>query len=212
MRNVKRQVLADALGLQTYTATAAVATDLFTATSHNYRVGDMVVFSTAGTIYGGITAGTVYFVIFASGNTFKVSAVDSGDSVDITAGAVGTNTVTRHDISKNMNVMDSRHVKIDIDTDGAGDANLTVKVVGSNSVDCPDFSAVQSKTNKYDFQQVVDAEDGSTVDGDTGFTVAGADMNRQVVLNSDGLSWVGVIVTAWSEGEVTVAATSYDNQ
>jgi hypothetical protein len=71
--------------------TAAAATDLFTKTGHGLRVGDPVTF-TGLTGGAGITAGAAYYVILVpDANTFKVSAVPGGPSIDVTTDlTVGT--------------------------------------------------------------------------------------------------------------------------
>ena len=71
-----------------------VNTDVFTAGSpHPLVVNDQVTFNaTDGTLPGGLSEGTTYFVI-ASGltaNDFKVSATQGGASVNITGSASGT--------------------------------------------------------------------------------------------------------------------------
>lgn len=90
----------------TASATLTASTDLVGLASHGYVAGQPVAF---GSTVGGITAGTVYYVI-ASGlttNAFKVSTTVGGSALDITADATslvqsvaditsdGTNTVRR---------------------------------------------------------------------------------------------------------------------
>lgn len=98
-----------------------------------------------------------------------------------------------------------------IDTDGGGDANLTVKFTGSIAEDKPDTSAAQTVTNSYDFIEVTDVEDKVSLDGDTGLVVTGADMHRLTKVEIRGLKWIGVIVTARSQGEVTVNLRLFTN-
>ena len=101
---------------------------------------------------------------------------------------------------------DFDHVVFSIDTDGGGTANLTVKFTGSIAETKPTTSSAQSVTNSYDFIEVVDLEDGATIDGDTGIGVSGADMHRLVEANINGLKWIVVRLTARSAGTVTVVA------
>ena len=64
-------------------AVTASTADLFTSAGHGYVNGDPVKFSalTGGT---GIVAGTVYYVIQATTDTFKVSATPGGATLDVT--------------------------------------------------------------------------------------------------------------------------------
>ena len=111
-----------------------------------------------------------------------------------------------------MLVQDFRNVVFSFDTDGGADANLTVKFQGSISADAPDFSAARSPSNQWDYINVIDLEDGTSIDGDVGISVAGADDNRQVEANINGLKWISATVTARSAGEITVKARAFNNQ
>jgi hypothetical protein len=109
-----------------------------------------------------------------------------------------------------INVEDFIHIIFQVATDGGDDATLTVKFQGSISDDAPDFSAAQSATNHWDYIQVVDLEDGSTIDGDTGFSVAGADDYRNFEININGLKWVTASITSRTQGELTVKIKTYN--
>lgn len=111
-----------------------------------------------------------------------------------------------------INVEDFRHCVLTFDTDGGGDAALTVKFAGSISEVAPDFTAAQTPANQYDFIQVKDLEDGASIDGDTGIAVATADDHRQVEANINGLKYLTARVTARTEGEVTVKVRLFNNQ
>lgn len=99
-------------------------------------------------------------------------------------------------------VSDFRHVALSID--GASSPALTVKIVGSMQETAPDFSAAQSPSNQWDYIQVKDLEDGASIDGDTGIVFAGTADNRQVEVNTNLVRWIGVIVSGYSAGNVTV--------
>lgn len=208
----------DRVGTLTATFTAAI-TDIITANSHGLKNGDMVVLSTTNTLPTGLSTATVYWVIEATTNTFKLSATAIPNyvtgvgqvpipAVDITVAAgVGTHTFTMHDIGKNILVEDFRHCIFSLD--GASNANMTVKFVGSigkspTSDDCPDFSAVQAYNNSWDYIQLIDLEDGASVDGDTGIAQAGTNDHRILEANINGLKWVNAIITAWSAGNSTI--------
>lgn len=107
-------------------------------------------------------------------------------------------------------VEDFIHCILSLDT--ASSANLTVKFQGSISDACPDFSAAQSASNQWDYLQVKDLEDGSSIDGDTGIAPAGTDDNRQFEVNINAIKWLCAVVTARSAGSVTVKGALFNNQ
>lgn len=113
-------------------------------------------------------------------------------------------------VGTSMNVIDFKHAIFSVDTDNS--ANLTIKFQGSIADEAPDFSAAQSATNQWDYIEVIDLEDGSAIDGDTGISPAGTDDNRMVEANINGLTYVNVIVSSRSAGDVTVKLRSFNNQ
>lgn len=66
-----------------FSCTADTTTDKFTKTSHGLDNGDEVKFS-GTTLPTGITAGTSYFVINKTADTFEVSTTVSGTKIDLT--------------------------------------------------------------------------------------------------------------------------------
>lgn len=120
-------------------------------------------------------------------------------------------------INTGFNVNNYRHIKVSVATDGGGDANFTLKFAGAISDGAtanagPDFTAAQSVTNMYDFLEVIDLEDGTAIDGDTGFAKVGADDYRIFTINVDGIKWFNARLTARSAGEVTVKMLAQSNQ
>ena len=112
-------------------------------------------------------------------------------------------------IGKALFADDFKNIIFSFATDGGGDAALTVKFQASVSDVMPDFAAAQSVTNEWDYIEVVDLEDGTAIDGDTGVAVATADDYRMFEANINGARWVCARVTARSAGEVTVRAVGY---
>lgn len=225
MRNVSEQTILNAIGIKTATFTAAT-TDIITANSHGLRNGDKVVLTTTTTLPAGLALATVYWIIEATTNTFKLSANSvpyfttgvAGEiftAVDITDTGTGNHTFTMHNVGNSILVEDYRHAVIALDTDGGGDAVMKIQFQGSTgkslaSTDAPDFSASQSPTNRWGYVEIVDLEDGSTIDGDTGVTSA-TDLNRQFEVNVNGLRWLNAIISGWSEGEVSVSVQLYND-
>lgn len=213
MRDSKLYTIFDAIGIKTATFTAAT-TDIITATAHGLKNGDKVVLTTSGTLPAGLALATVYFVVQKDTNTFKLSLTSGveGAPVDITDTGSGTHTFTMHDIGNSIFVKDFRNAILSFDTDGGGDAALTVKLQGSIAEDAPDFSAAQSPSNQWDFVNMIDLEDQSSLGGDVGFVVATADNNRQFEANINGLNWINCIISGWTEGEITVRVALYTNE
>ncbi len=69
---------------------------LFTLSSHGLSIGDAVVFSTSSSLPGGLTVGTVYYVIATNftSSTFKVATSVGGTAVQITSAGAGTQSFT----------------------------------------------------------------------------------------------------------------------
>jgi len=93
----------------------------------------------------------------------------------------------------------------------AGGANLTIKVQGSIQEDEPDWEAAQSATNSWEYVQLKDLNDASTVNGDTGITFSGVDDNRMLEVNTNYLRWLNVIVSGYVAGNVTVLLSGASN-
>lgn len=108
-----------------------------------------------------------------------------------------------------IDVSDFRHLVVEFITDGGGDAALTVKFAGSIEDTMPSFDSAQALANMFDYIEVVDMQNGSAIDGDTGVSVATADDYRIFAVNCDGLKWFNAIVTARTAGEVTVKIKAF---
>ena len=113
---------------------------------------------------------------------------------------------------------DFRHAVFFFATDGGGDAALTVKFqgsigkgIGANMDIAPTFSSAASVTNMWDYIEVIDLEDGSAIDGDTGVAVATADDYRMFEANINGLQYLSARLTARTAGEVTVIVRLFND-
>lgn len=106
-----------------------------------------------------------------------------------------------------MNVQGKQHAIIEVSTLGVGAGeSVTLKFAAANSETCPAFGSAQSTTNKWDYIQVIDLEDGSAIDGDTGITISAADDVRRFEVQSNGANWINVIVTSVT-GTLAVSAS-----
>lgn len=106
-----------------------------------------------------------------------------------------------------IDVSDCNYVVLQFGT--ASSANMTVKFQGSLSDDAPDFSDSQSVTNHWDYIDVIDLQDGASIDGDTGIAPAGTDDFRLFQINCDGLKWLCATMTARSAGTVTLKVRGF---
>jgi len=111
---------------------------------------------------------------------------------------------------------DFKHCIFSFATDGGADAALTVKFQGAISDGAttdqpPTFSSAASVTNHWDYIELIDLENGSAIDGDTGVAVATADDYRLLEANINGLRWLNAVVTARTAGEVTIKVKLYNN-
>ncbi|AEV24626.1 phage conserved hypothetical protein [Azospira oryzae PS] len=74
--------------------TANASTDQLASAGHTYADGDRVVVSnTGGALPGGLSAGTIYYVVSAVTDAFKVSLTYNGSPVNITSAGSGTHKV-----------------------------------------------------------------------------------------------------------------------
>lgn len=105
---------------------------------------------------------------------------------------------------------DFTHAIVSVNT--ASSANLTLKFAGSIADTAPVFTDAQSVSNSFDYIQIKDLEDGSSIDGDTGFAPAGTDDHRLFEININALKYLTAVVTARSAGNVTVKIRLYNNQ
>lgn len=108
-----------------------------------------------------------------------------------------------------MDVAAFRHLVLAIDT--AGTATLTVNVQGSISETAPDFTAAASVSNQWSYIQVVDYLDRSAVNGGGNIAASGSDIHRLFEVNTNGLKWLNVIVTAYTGGSVTALCKVFND-
>lgn len=110
---------------------------------------------------------------------------------------------------KVMLVEDFKHLVLSLDT--ASNAAGKISIQGSVAEEPPTFGSAQSPTNQWDYVEVIDLEDGSAIDGDTGITLSGTDDHRQLEVNVNMLRWVTVIISSYSAGAWTVKGRASSN-
>ena len=185
-------------------AFTAATTDIITSSAHGLVNEDLLQFTTTTTLPAGLAASTNYYVRDATTNTFKVSTIKGGPVVDITD--TGTGVHTFHLKGKAIFTDGFEHIQLALDTAGSG--NFTLKVQGSNSELAPDFNAAQTAINSWDYIDIVDLEDKSSIDGDTGVSVSGSDDHRMFEINVNALRWTSIVITAWTAGTLEAKVKS----
>lgn len=78
--------LVDKLALSAGAASTSIISDAFQSVAHGFANGDLVSV-TGTTIPTGLTATTIYYVVSAAANTFKVSLTEGGAALTISGGA-----------------------------------------------------------------------------------------------------------------------------
>lgn len=105
---------------------------------------------------------------------------------------------------------DFQHAVFALNT--VGTTTATIKFVGSIQEDAPDFSSLATAGNQWDYIQVVDLEDGTPIDGDTGIAYAAAAADsRQLEANVNGMRWVAAIISGYSGGTIETKVRVFNN-
>ncbi len=124
---------------------------------------------------------------------------------------------TATSISAGVQVSDFRNCVLSIV--GSPSANLKVFVkggisTGTNLDTSPDFtktpSSTRSEASAWDFVEVVDLNDGTAIDGDTGINLSG-NVIRIIEVNINSLDWLAVHATGIISGTVTVVGNFTTN-
>lgn len=114
-------------------------------------------------------------------------------------------------IGTSINVRDFQNIMLQVAT--ASTATLTIKVQGSLADVAPDFSSTATASNPWAFVACFDYIDPSTViPGGTGIGTVATDYVKNLLVNVDGLCWINVIISAYTQGSVTVESISFNNQ
>jgi hypothetical protein len=104
-----------------FTFTASGTT--LTATGHDFVNGTRVTVATTGTLPGGLTASTIYYVVGVSGSTLGLSATKGGSAIVTSSAGSGVHSVTEAE----PGVLDSLDVWVrhEVDYAGSGRQQLT---------------------------------------------------------------------------------------
>jgi len=202
-------VIYDYLALPQSTFTVVAATDVFTSgAAHGFTIGDKLQFTTATTLPAGLELLTNYYIISTpSTTTFKVSATPGGTTVNVTD--TGTGTHTYHLKGRMIYVGDWKNVHFSLNF--VTTPTLTIKFQGSDQLADVDCSLSQSATNRWDYLDVYDEQNGTSIDGDTGVACTGTADNRVFTLTTAGKEWVSVDCTAYTQGTIGIVVSAYSD-
>lgn len=107
-----------------------------------------------------------------------------------------------------IDVSDFRHAIVSVAFTGF---TGTIKFQASAKLTKPTFSSAQSSSNEWEYVQVIDLEDGASIDGDTGIVGSTTTDVRLFEINTNLISWLCVTATAKSAGAVKVTARASEN-
>lgn len=188
------------------TCTVVAATDIITSASHGLRDGDIVQFTTTTTLPAGLSLLTNYYVKVIDANTFYVSSSLNGSTVDITDTGTGTHSFNLK--GRTIECEDFKHLVVSVHTSGS--ANMTYKFQGSNQKGV-NFHVAQSTTNRWSYLRSVDLDSGTYVAGATGYSPAGTDENRTFEINTNGIKYICIAITAFTAGTMEANVKKFAN-
>jgi len=127
---------------------------------------------------------------------------------------LGVITLSANGHSSIINTKAYRIVTLSVGVDATADLTLQVKgATESHQTTDVDLTAAQGLSNRWDYIQVINNEDGSTVDGDTGIspTVATTDDDFEFAINVDGIKRLCLDVSTWTAGGLTAVITLFND-
>tara|TARA_R110002126_G_scaffold17316_2_gene67721 strand:- start:2248 stop:2904 length:657 start_codon:yes stop_codon:yes gene_type:complete len=215
-RNTVGITIFDAVTPQAVTSSTDATPIVVTKASHGYSTDDLVMINGHTT---NVAANGMYKITVLTSSTFSLQDYNTGADIAGTGGGAGGATGVVTLAPKIAYVADFRNVILSIQTSGS--ANFTAKVAGSLGLlpedatshgNTPNFSATQSKSNPYTFVQLINLDTAATVNGATGITTSGTDLQNTYEVNVNALEYLTVIPTAWTAGAITIKALLTDNE
>ena len=213
-RNTVGITIFDAVTPQAVTSSTDATPIVVTTGTHGFATDDLVIINGHTT---NIAANGLYKITVLSSTTFSLQDYNTGANIAGSGGGAGSSGVVTP-APRIAFVKDFRNVILSVQTSGS--FNATVKVAGSigklladsdANGNTPNFGATQSKTNPYTFMQIIDSDTAAAVDGATGITSAGTDLQKTYEVNVNGLEYITIVPTAWTAGTITVKALLTDN-
>ena len=209
-------VLWNAVTPQAVTSSTDATPIVVTKASHGYSTGDLVMINGHTT---NIAANGLFKITVLSSSTFSLQNYVTGANIAGSGAGAGSGGVVVL-APKIMDVSDWRNVIISVSTSGSFDG--TFKIAGSlgkpvvlpsdkTSEDTPNFGATISASNPYSFLQIINLDTAAAINGATGVTSAGTDLQNTYEINVNGVKYITLVFTAWTAGTVTVKALTTDN-
>jgi hypothetical protein len=142
------------------------------------------------------------------------------------------NAVTATGVGTTLDVRAFKTIVLEFHTTGS--ANFTAKIQGSSGImpganfetqapagtaavsattmllRPPVWANAASPTNPWTYIQSISLADGTTFNGAAGIAATGTDINLSVEVNTNGISYLTVDVTAYSAGAITCLCTPYN--
>lgn len=125
------------------------------------------------------------------------------ESIKLLDGATSAKSSVAYPIS------DYTQMFISLATDNS--AEWTIKIQGSFSDECPDFSQAASADNQWSYISVRNLEDGTNIDGTTGVALEGTDAVIDLLVNTPALRWIGVTITTYTAGTFNVILNGFSS-
>lgn len=216
MRDTKEYTIFNSATPVAVTSSTDATPIVVTATAHGFSTGDLVL------IFGhttNVAANGIFKITRLTADTFSLQNYNTGANIAGSAAGAGSSGLCVV-APKIVLCSGFRNAVIHLNT--AGTATLTVKVAASQGKfladesgghgNTPNFGATQSDTNPYTYVASINLEDGAQVEGDTGFVFAGTDTYKQYEVNTNGLKYITLIPTAWTQGAISAKLVLYDNE
>lgn len=201
MKDFKEYTLWNAVTPQAITSSTDATPIVITKASHGLTTGDRVI------IYGhatNVAANGLYKVTVVNSSTFSLQDINTGADIAGSGAGAGGGTGIFVLAPKVPLISDFKNAVLQFFTGGT--ATLTVKVAGSAGKlngDAPNFGATVSVSNPYSFLQIINLDTGAAVNGATGIAATGTDLANTYEVNINGMKYLTLIPTAWTQGSIT---------
>lgn len=216
-RQFREYTIFDAVTPVAITSSTDATPIVVTATAHGLNTGDYVLIQGHTT---NIAANGIFKVIKVTANSFQLTDRYTGAAVVGSGAGAGSSGFCVKILLPHILDEDFIHGIFSVATSGS--ATVTFKAVGSigkvnNSqanVDQNDvnFGATQSASNPYGFIQVIDYNTDSALNGTTGVVISGTDIVNNYEFNINGLKYINVIPTSWTQGAFTIKLMAFNNK
>lgn len=214
MSTISRRVMPEKILVQSQAANTATFTaatnDTITSAGHGLSNNDVITMTNAGgALPAGLATDTYYYVISATTNTFSVSTTKGGTAVDITGTGTGTHTYIKEVFTEPILVADFMFTSLGVNTSGTTTATIFCRVAIADNDTIPAFAQAASETNRHYPQALIDTEDISNEQGDTGIVISATDINDLFQVNIDGKTYVQYRTQNFTAGSITLSTKSF---